>query len=243
MIELYKKKSETPLQALERLRIEMPELAHETLSYAGRLDPMAEGIIPVLVGEEENKNRHTWLESDKEYKAEFVLGVTTDTGDMLGLVERVDFKKVDEKLIVKTFKNLLTLTNQTYPWYSSKTVAGKALFEYAREGNKEIERPTRDIKIYSIRDIVIKEVDLNDVILNSIEDIKRVEGDFRQGEIITKWEEVMTGQAKPAPHIQLISCTLKVSSGTYIRGLCETLESQLDVPVVLHSLVRTQVFV
>ncbi len=52
MILLNKKLGETPYQALERLRASRSDLADVALSYAGRLDPMAEGLLIILVGEE-----------------------------------------------------------------------------------------------------------------------------------------------------------------------------------------------
>jgi tRNA pseudouridine(55) synthase len=242
MIELYKKRGETPLQALDRLRVENPELHSETLSYAGRLDPMAEGILPVLVGEEENKNRKEYLNKDKKYYAEFALGVSTDTGDILGIIQNMNLKKIDERILKKTFENLLDIKSQTYPWYSSKTVEGKALFEYAREGKMNIERPQRDVSIYNVKDVLIGEENLQKVVEGYIRDIQNVIGDFRQEEIVRGWEGVCAGQALPAPHIQIVSCALSVSSGTYIRALCEILEKELGIPVVLQKLVRTKVF-
>ena len=58
-IVIYKKVGETPLEALDRLRKIKPEYREETLSYAGRLDPVAEGVMLVLVGEEcKNKEKY-----------------------------------------------------------------------------------------------------------------------------------------------------------------------------------------
>ena len=56
VLNLYKQMGETPRERLERLRKEKSEYAHEVLSYAGRLDPMAEGVLLCLVGAE-NKHR------------------------------------------------------------------------------------------------------------------------------------------------------------------------------------------
>jgi tRNA U55 pseudouridine synthase TruB len=70
MILIDKKVGETPLELINRIRIEMPELKDERLSYAGRLDPMAEGQMLILVGDE-NDNREKYLGLDKEYEAEF----------------------------------------------------------------------------------------------------------------------------------------------------------------------------
>ncbi len=241
MIELYKKRGETPLAALDRLRLERPELAQETLSYAGRLDPMAEGVLPVLVGREENIRRQEFLHKDKEYKAHFLIGCATDTHDVLGIIQKINFKHIDIEVLQKTFKDLISITKQTYPWYSSKPVDGVPLFEHARKGNFDIERPTKNMKIYSVSNISIYEENLEKLIEQNIADVKSVVGDFRQDEIVKGWKGVKggAGQAKPA---QLVSCTLHVSSGTYIRALCEHLEHELGVPVLLQKLVRTRVF-
>lgn len=239
MINWYKKRGETPLQALTRLRLEKSDLAKETLSYAGRLDPMAEGTLLVLEGKEENKNRKEFLNKDKEYNAHFLLGISTDTRDVLGVIENVNLKKIDEQKIRDIVESFVNIKEQVYPWYSSKTVNGIPLFEYARAKNFNIERPKKNVQIYSVSDIEINEVEIKELGEQNIKDIKEVVGDFRQEEIIKKWEILRAGQAKPA---QLVLCTLKVSSGTYIRALTEYVEQSLGIPVLLQKLVRTKVF-
>lgn len=238
MIELYKKRSETPLEALTRLRQEKPELSTEILSYAGRLDPMAEGILPVLVGKEENKNRALFLKKDKEYQVEFLIGCSTDTGDVLGVITGADFKKIDEDKIKKVLEKLVDLKEQTYPWYSSKTVEGIPLFEHARNNNFSIERPKRDVTIYEVSDIVIKNEDSEMIMENLIRDIKFVQGDFRQVESMRSWNSAFRAVTED---LQVVSCTLRVSSGTYIRALAEEIGLLLEIPVVVHKLVRTKV--
>ncbi len=238
MIEFYKKRGETPLAALDRLRLEYPELKQETLSYAGRLDPMAEGILPVLVGKEENKNRKEFLNKDKIYSAYFLIGCESDAGDVLGIVQSYDFKETSNMDIQEAIKNLINIKKQTYPWYSSKTVNGIPLFEYARKGKFDIERPVRDICIYDVFNIVFEEVGGEKIVQECIEEIKKVEGDFRQEQIVLGWEDMLGIVPKK---IKIVSCELRVSSGTYIRGLCEVLQAQLGVPVLLYKLIRTKV--
>jgi tRNA pseudouridine(55) synthase len=237
MLEVYKKRGETPLEALDRIRKEVPELAGETLSYAGRLDPMAEGIIPVLVGEEENRNRKEFLGRDKQYVAHFMLGYQTDTGDVLGILERKNVRAIDETEIEKALLGLTEIKQQTYPWYSSKTVNGIPLFEYARTGNFSIERPVRDVCIKSVKGIDITIESDAGLIGDLVADIERVHGDFRQDEIVLRWKDAVAGKM-----VQMASCVLEVSSGTYVRALTETLSGKLGVPVVLYRLIRTKVF-
>lgn len=239
MLEIYKKRGKTPLQALVRLRAENPEIEGGVLSYAGRLDPMAEGILPVLVGEEENKSRESFLKKDKEYEAHFLIGCSTDTGDVLGVIDHVNFKKVDEEKIKNCVEEIKGLKEQKYPWYSSKTVDGIPLFEYARANNLDIERPTKEIKIYSVSDIKIYELNSKELIEQNIRDIEKVEGDFRQYLIIESWKKILE---KSPESFQIVSCKIAVSSGTYIRALTEHLKESLRVPVVLEKLVRIRVF-
>jgi tRNA U55 pseudouridine synthase TruB len=65
---IYKKLGETPLECLEKYRSEMNISSEVKLSYIGRLDPMAEGEMIIIEGEE-NKDREKYLNFDKEYLA------------------------------------------------------------------------------------------------------------------------------------------------------------------------------
>jgi hypothetical protein len=85
VLNLYKKLGETPRERLERLRTQKPHYAHEVLSYAGRLDPMAEGVLLCLVGSA-NKRREAYLDLGKEYVLDILFGFSTDTYDVLGRV-------------------------------------------------------------------------------------------------------------------------------------------------------------
>ncbi len=136
ILNLYKVAGETPLERIQRFKIENPDFEKVKLSYAGRLDPMAEGVLLVVAGEE-NKNKDEYLKYSKEYTFDAVFGVRTDTYDLLGKVisdkeEEYEWKEVEEKLAhyILEFKGKI---QQQYPPYSSKPVAGKPLFQWARE--------------------------------------------------------------------------------------------------------------
>ena len=95
IITLHKEQGETPLECIERWRAEHKEYLGIALSYLGRLDPMAEGVLLVAVGEE-NKNREAYLGLDKEYEFEVLFGFETDTYDLLGVVVRQGSSKLFE---------------------------------------------------------------------------------------------------------------------------------------------------
>src|SRR3989344_64050 len=86
ILNLYKRLGETPRERLERLRLEKPLYENEVLSYAGRLDPMAEGVLLTLVGPE-NKRRDEYLNLSKEYVVDILFGFSTDTYDVLGKIK------------------------------------------------------------------------------------------------------------------------------------------------------------
>src|SRR5690606_16657271 len=120
IVQFNKKKYETPLEMLQRIRMEHPELAQEKLSYLGRLDPLAHGVMLVAVGEA-NKDREKYLGLSKTYRVKFLFGVSTDTGDMLGLVQDVRKELGDIEQIQKHILNLKGKHMLPYPMYSSKT--------------------------------------------------------------------------------------------------------------------------
>ena len=85
---VYKKIGETPLMALEALRFDHPEWVGLPMTYAGRLDPVAEGVLLVLVGED-CKEKDKYLSLTKEYELSVLFGFDTDTYDLLGEVSSI----------------------------------------------------------------------------------------------------------------------------------------------------------
>ncbi|HDQ16562.1 MAG TPA: hypothetical protein ENN31_00340, partial [Candidatus Vogelbacteria bacterium] len=107
MLNIYKPQGLTPKETLNLLRLERPDLVEEPLSYAGRLDPLAEGVLPVLVGKEENQNREKYLKMDKKYLARFIFGFSTDTGDIMGLIKEKSLNSSLEEFNFEKAKDLI----------------------------------------------------------------------------------------------------------------------------------------
>jgi tRNA pseudouridine55 synthase len=240
VINFYKYKGETPLEALERLRKTMPEYADETLSYAGRLDPAAEGVVVVLVGEE-NKNREEHLGLDKEYKIQILFGVSTDTYDLLGKV--TEFKEKVPEIIESELRQVLEefkgRSMQKYPAYSSKVVNGIPLFEHARKDTLGgIIMPKREIYIYAIDVTEIRKISTKEL-LNEVKNITElVKGDFRQQEILELWHQTLSGKNT---EFQIATIDVSCSSGTYMRSLANDLGLKLSIPALAASIIRIRV--
>ena len=240
--ELFEKHvGETPLEALGRFRLEKPEYADETLSYAGRLDPMAEGELLVLIGEE-NKERKKYLGLEKEYEFEVLFGFATDTYDLLGIVSETARPRMiargDMSAVVAA---LLGKRVQQYPVFSSKTVGGVPLHAHARAGTLEdIEIPERIVEIKTVELVAQTTISSFDLLKEIEQRIAQVKGDFRQEKSVKRWSDMLGLTQYEYP---LFRFKAHVSSGTYIRSLAYEMGKKLGQPSLAFSIRRTKIFV
>lgn len=113
--------------------------------HTGTLDPMATGVLPIMLGGA-TRFLNFLPDSDKAYRASFLLGMTTDTLDITGEVlsrNEVTCNAEDVANVLGEFRGVIS---QLPPMYSAVSVDGKRLYELAREG-KEVERQPRRIEI------------------------------------------------------------------------------------------------
>lgn len=232
---LNKKEGETPLRAMERFRSKNRKYKEVKMTYAGRLDPMAEGALLVLLGEEVKK-KEKYLKLTKEYEFQVLFGASTDTYDILGKVTKVKEPGEIKGLIEKNIKHYKGKFKQKYPLYSSKTVKGKPLFSYGREG-VEVELPEREVKVTNIKFLNLKTVSSKTLLSSIKRRIGKVEGDFRQKEIIRMWEKSL----KKGRRFCIGSFQVKCSSGTYVRGIANSLGEKIDIPALAFSIKRTRI--
>lgn len=245
MIAIYKPRGTTPLNAINRLREKYPKYSHTILSYAGRLDPMAEGVLPILIGKE-NKFRQKYLSFDKTYYFEVLLGVSTDTNDVLGVVEndllstKTSSIKVAENQIEAVIKKMVGKQAQPYPAFSSKTVNGKPLWQWAREGKlSQIKAPSRTIEIFSLSLLSISNIQVKNYYKKTIQEIDKLKGDFRQKQVIKSWKEWSnTTQLNTLPILHLRA---KCTTGTYVRSLSRSIGQSLEIDSLACRIVREQV--
>ena len=126
------------------------------IGHAGTLDPMAEGLMVVMVNSA-TKFSDDLMKKDKEYYVEMELGYETDTYDAEGKKTKIydGIIEYDEQNVRDVINSFIGIQDQIPPMYSALKVNGKKMYEMAREGI-EIERKPRRVEIYSIRDITIK---------------------------------------------------------------------------------------
>lgn len=216
------------------------------MGYAGRLDPMAEGVLLILVGDELKNQKEYWA-LDKEYEAKILLGAETDTYDILGLPKIPNPKsQITNKFqspkskIQKTLESFQGEYTFDYPPYASRKVKGKPLFWWARRGKlSEIKIPTKTVQIHEIELLDVQSVAKEKLQNRILKNISLVMGNFRQKQIKAAWKKVFK-QAR-AEKFVIIKIRVFASSGTYIRTIAHELGKKLGTGAALLHLKRTKV--
>ncbi len=119
------------------------------LGHTGTLDPMATGVLPILVGTA-TKACDILPNQDKTYQATVIFGKATDTLDIWGKpLQDYPEQHVTEAALRAILPEFLGDITQLPPMYSAVSVNGKRLYELARKG-ETVERPTRTVHIDAI---------------------------------------------------------------------------------------------
>ncbi len=235
----YKEIGETPLEVIARIRSDDPSLKDSTITYAGRLDPMAEGLLLLLVDDEVSK-KDDYLALDKEYEFQVLFGFSTDSYDILGRITESEDVRIHSRECEKILDAFKGKQKQMYPPYSSKTVEGKPLFKWARESRlHEITLPTHEIEIKQVELIEMEQISSDDLKAEISRRIGRVKGDFRQRETIELWRAYIENASQKM--YKLAVCTMSCSSGTYVRALVHDLGERLGISATTFSIKRTRV--
>lgn len=240
IINSYKPIGLTTYQLIQKIRKEYPEYKDKTLGFAGRLDPMAEGVVLILV-DDENKKRKKYLGLDKEYIFEVMFGFSTDTYDTMGMVQSAGSLPEDwEKKLKSILKNYKGKIKQKFPPFSSKHIKGKALFQWATEGRlDEIEIPSVEREIYSVELTSTYTIKKSDFKKQITENISKVKGHFRQQEIIKNWKKVLAEDVRDEFFVAKVK--ILSSTGTYVRGLADEIGKKLGSGALALSIKRTRV--
>lgn len=119
------------------------------VGHTGTLDPMATGVLPVLLGRAV-KAADFLLSEDKGYIATMKLGVETDTEDTTGEVLCTSDDIPDEDAVIDAVMSFVGDYDQVPPMYSALKVDGRKMVDIAREGG-EVERKARRVVIRSIK--------------------------------------------------------------------------------------------
>lgn len=120
----------------------------EKAGHTGTLDPMATGVLPVLIGRGVKASEYL-TEGDKHYIATLRLGLTTDTEDITGTTLRASDRLPDEAEVLAALQAFRGEILQTPPMYSALKIGGHKLMDLARRG-VTVEREPRPITVHRL---------------------------------------------------------------------------------------------
>lgn len=129
-----------------------PFLRGTKVGYLGILDPMARGVLPLLLGKA-TRLAPFLEEGEKVYEGTIRLGVVTDTqdrdGKVLEVVEDLSQYDLSPERIEEVFKEFTGRIRQVPPMFSAKKHKGRPLYVYARKG-KEVPRDPKEVEVYKL---------------------------------------------------------------------------------------------
>lgn len=227
MIVLYKEAGITINQFIESVKEKYP---NNKIAYAGRLDPMARGLIPILFDDECNDMK-SYTSKDKVYRVKVIVGIATDTDDPLGIITHETLIQ-DINYLVSKYKDIFTKPminfNQMYHYFSTKEIN-------RRKKKKDTTIPsTHIVSLYSSTILSTGSIDTKEwiesiiTIIDSIDKTK----DFRQKTTIEQWEQFNSDS------IQYIELELNVSSGFFVRQFIRDISITIGIPLMCYDIHR-----
>lgn len=199
------------------------------IGHAGTLDPMATGVLVVLVGKA-TKLSDLLLSEEKRYRAGILLGTITDTYDITGEILEENDCSVDENILNDVLESFKGEISQVPPIYSAIKKDGRKLYEYARSG-EEIEVKPRKVTIHSIsspeENIIDVECSKGTYIRSLVHDIGKALG---CGACLSSLERTKSGQFSID-----MCCTLDdIRENGYERYML-SIDDCLDIPEIIVS--------
>ncbi|MBU1071171.1 tRNA pseudouridine(55) synthase TruB [Patescibacteria group bacterium] len=146
----------TGLTSHDVVNVVRKKIGVKKVGHTGTLDPLATGLLIILVGRRYTKKQSKFLKQNKQYQVTIKLGVETDTydsdGEIVGKSPPASVNKITKQDIVTTLKKFQGEINQTVPPFSAVKVAGKKLYQLARQ--------KKEIKKLPVKKIIIKKIKL-----------------------------------------------------------------------------------
>lgn len=141
-----KPKDFTSFDVIAKLR---KKLGQRKIGHMGTLDPMATGVLPILLGDTA-KFQIFVPDNNKSYRAKMKFGITTDTLDITGQILSSEKSEVTRQSLEKVLKSFLGEIHQIPPMFSAIKKDGVKLCDLARKGI-EIDREKRKVFINNIK--------------------------------------------------------------------------------------------
>jgi len=236
VVPVYKKCGETPLECLERHRHLFQPLS-DSITYAGRLDPLAEGVMLLLAGSERlDKELYTSL--PKEYVFDVLWGVGSDSDDILGVVQStVTGVRGSMKKENGDWSEFVGLIDQRPPTLSTPGFVKAGGYREAWLNYKAMPAE-RQVKVMSLDCLGFSTLTSDQVLKAVTDKISLVKGDFRQDEVLQSWQHHLKSQTTP---FRLTRFRVRCSAGTYIRSLARDMGQSVGQSALAWQIRRERV--
>lgn len=201
-------------------------------THTGTLDPMAEGVIVVLL-DKDRLRRDELSSMIKGYEFEVAFGINTDSFDGMGIIQSEKDIDISENEILNVLPSFIGKYEQTVPVFSAQLYKGRKLFEYGHSG-EIVPLPKKKGEIYKLDLLSSNYIDTDNFKDEIIYKLGNITGDFRQKEIIKQWKEHKIEFAR----VFVCKFYAEVSRGIYIRSLSQDICARLNTLGFVYSLVR-----
>lgn len=237
MILEFKKSGETMDTFIKNIKIKYNNVK---IAYTARLDPMAQGIVPILFNEE-CKLMSAYLNKNKIYRVKIIEGLKTDTDDPLGLF--INMKQTSLERDVNMDDNTLPIDNNEF---NSNNVSLEQKYHYysTKEINKRrrniLGQSTHSVYIYKCHIVSEGTYNSNDLACNIINTISNIDKtkNFRQKEIIEQWENIKNNNVI----YKYYELEINVSSGFFIRQFCQDISNKYNINLMCMDINRISIY-
>lgn len=207
-------------------------------SHTGTLDPMAEGVIIVLLGDKRFE-KYEYSNCHKYYEFEVILGLSTDSFDGMGIITGQKKCSPNKRHLQKVLDGMVGHYKQHVPMYSAVKYRGKKLFELGHSKTAPEKMPVKEGQIFNIKLLDLKSIKIQQITENILKRLNIIKGNFRQPLIIEQWKEY-AAQYSPAAALYCIKISVEMSKGLYVRSLSQDICKKIDCLGFTFSIKRTR---
>jgi tRNA pseudouridine(55) synthase len=245
LIYFEKQLGETISESVTRFKNENPEYIGNKVGCAGKLDPMATGKL-LLLTNETLKEQQILQNHDKIYEFTIVVGFKTDTYDILGKITEFNPPSFNPTELIHNYINKLNkmedILSLEYPPYSAQRINGKPLWWYAK--NNLLNSVKDKIKkihsyIHQISILETKQIEWSclrkDILYKLSKLSTKSREQFRYKHILDEYNKHTKGI------LNVYKITATVSSGTYIRSLCQHIADKCNVCITTMDIHRKEI--
>ena len=211
----------------------------------GKLDPMARGVTRVLIGEQ-TKQMEKHLKSNKTYEFYIVPGISTKSDDIMGIIDNIN-TNINAGHLYSLKKYMDTVVKNTkrqkFHHYSAlrlrKNDERQPLWYWYNKGQlDDSEIPDKEVNVFNLELLDVETISYNDylsLVLRNLSKIKQKDN-FKIDQIKENWQKLNFNK-----NLYLLKFKAKVSSGFYVRMIAKNIKKDLDLPVHIYDINRTNV--